>query len=156
MRSPQGDALTRLGSGVPRERGPALFLLCPDAAGPSPSNSGLAIARGMALTWEEFRKVDVRVGRVLAAEDFPEARNPSYRLTIDFGPLGVKRSSAAVQPWYTKEELTGRSVVAVVNFPPKQIANLMSEVLVLGAVQGDRRVILLRPDEEGERGARIA
>jgi len=110
----------------------------------------------MALTWDEFRKVDVRVGRVLAVDDFPEARNPSYRLTIDFGPLGVKRSSAAVQPWYTKEDLIGRTVVAVVNFPPKQIANFMSEVLVLGAVQSDGRVILLRPDEEGELGSRVA
>jgi tRNA-binding protein len=110
----------------------------------------------MPLTWDEFRRVDVRVGRVLAAEDFPEARNPSYKLTIDFGPLGVKRSSAAVRPCYAKEDLVGRPVLAVVNFPPKQIANFMSECLVLGAVQADGRVILLRPDEEGELGARVA
>jgi tRNA-binding protein len=110
----------------------------------------------MALSWEEFRKVDVRVGRILAVDDFPEARNPSYRLTIDFGPLGVKRSSAAVRPWYSKEDLFGRAVVAVVNFSPKQIANFLSEVLVLGAVQPDGRVVLLRPDEEGELGARVA
>ncbi|MBI4416869.1 MAG: tRNA-binding protein [Euryarchaeota archaeon] len=110
----------------------------------------------MALTWDEFRRVDIRVGRVVAVDDFPEARNPSYRMTIDFGPLGIKKSSAAVQPWYTKEDLLGRLVVAVVNFPPKQIANFRSEVLVLGSVQSDGRVILLRPDEEGERGARIA
>lgn len=110
----------------------------------------------VSLNWEEFRKVDVRVGRVLAVEDFPEARNPSYRLTIDFGPLGVKKSSAAIQPWYAKEDLVGRAILAVVNFPPKQIANFRSEVLVLGAVQEDGRVILLRPDEEGELGARAA
>lgn len=110
----------------------------------------------MPLTWDEFRRVDVRAGRILAAEDFPEARNPSYRLTIDFGPLGVKRSSAAIKPWYAKEDLVGRAVVAVVNFPPKQIANFLSEVLVLGAVQADGRVVLLRPDEEGELGARVA
>jgi len=108
------------------------------------------------LTWDEFRKVDVRVGHILAAEDFPEARNPSYKLTVDFGPLGVKRASAAIRPWYSKEELVGRPVVAVVNFPPKQIANFRSEVLVLGAVQADGHVILLRPDEEGELGARVA
>ena len=108
------------------------------------------------LAWDEFRKVDVRVGRVLAVEDFPEARNPSYKLTIDFGALGVKKSSAAIQPWYSKDDLVGRAVLAVVNFPPKQIANFRSEVLVLGAVQADGRVILLRPDEEGELGARIA
>ena len=110
----------------------------------------------MPLTWDEFRKVDIRVGRVVAVEDFPESRNPSYKLTIDFGPLGIRKSSAAVRPWYAKEDLLGGAVVAVVNFPPKQIANVMSEVLVLGAVQGDGRVILLRPDEEGELGARIA
>ena len=110
----------------------------------------------MALTWEEFRKVDVRVGKVLAAQDFPEARNPSYRLTIDFGPLGVKRSSAAVRPWYTKSDLVGRHVLAVVNFPPKQIANFLSEVLVLGAVQPDGEVVLLRPDAEKALGARVA
>ena len=110
----------------------------------------------MPLTWDEFRKVDVRVGRVVAAEDFPEARNPSYKLTIDFGPLGVKKSSAAIQPWYAKEDLIGRAVLAVVNFPPKQIANFRSEVLILGAVQKDGRVILLKPDAEGELGARVA
>ena len=87
----------------------------------------------MPLAWDEFGKVDVRVGRVLAAEDFPEARNPSYKLTVDFGPLGVKRTSAAIRPWYAKEDLVGRPVLAVVNFPPKQIANFRSEVLVLGA-----------------------
>lgn len=110
----------------------------------------------MALTWEEFRKVDIRVGKVLAAEDFPEARNPSYRLTIDFGPLGVKRSSAAVRSWYAKADLLGRHVLAVVNFPPKQIANFLSEVLVLGAVQPDGKVVLLRPDTEEALGARVA
>lgn len=108
------------------------------------------------VTWEDFRKIDVRVGRVVAVEDFPEARNPSYRLTIDFGPLGVKRSSAAIQPWYSKEELVGRPVLGVVNFPPKRIASFRSDVLVLGAVQENGRVILLRPDEEGELGARVA
>jgi len=110
----------------------------------------------MALTWDEFRKVDMRVGKVIELQDFPEARNPSYRLTIDFGPLGVKKSSAAIRPWYRKEDLLGRQVVAVFNFPPKQIANFVSEVLVLGAVQTDREVVLLRPDAERELGARIA
>ncbi len=110
----------------------------------------------MALTWEEFKKVDIRAGRVLDAQDFPEARNPSYRLTIDFGPLGVKRSSAAIRPWYAKTDLVGRHVLAVVNFPPKQIANFVSEVLVLGAVQPGGEVILLRPDREAALGARVA
>ncbi len=105
---------------------------------------------------EDFRRVEMRVGRIVEALDFPEARNPSYRLTIDFGPFGVKRSSAAIQPWYAKEELVGREVVAVTNFPSRQIGPFMSEVLCLGSVQADGRVILLRPDQEGELGARIA
>ncbi len=105
---------------------------------------------------EDFRRVEMRVGRIVEALDFPEARNPSYRLTIDFGPFGVKRSSAAIQPWYAKEELVGREVVAVTNFPSRQIGPFMSEVLCLGSVQADGRVILLRPDQEGEVGARIA
>ncbi len=105
---------------------------------------------------EEFLKVEMRVGRIVDVKDFPEARKPSYRLTIDFGAFGVKKSSAAIQPWYRKEELIGRSIVAVTNFPPRQVGPFVSEVLCLGAVQADGRVILLRSDEEGERGARIA
>ena len=108
------------------------------------------------LTFEEFQKVEMRVGRIVAAEDFPDARNPSYKLRIDFGPHGVRKSSAAVQPWYRATDLVGRAVVAVTNFPPLQIGPFMSEVLCLGAVQSDRRVILLQPDTEGELGARIA
>ena len=110
----------------------------------------------MSLTWDDFKKVDVRVGKILDVQDFPEARNPSYRLTIDFGALGVKRSSAAIRAWYAKADLVGRHVLAVVNFPPKQIANFVSEVLVLGAVQPDKEVILLRPDREAALGARVA
>lgn len=96
------------------------------------------------------------MGTIVAIDGFPEARNPSYKLTIDFGPLGVKRSSAAIRPWYAKGDLLGRPIVAVVNFPPKRIANFLSEVLVLGAVQSDGRVILLRPDADGQLGARVA
>ncbi len=105
---------------------------------------------------EDFQKVEMRVGRIVDVQDFPEARKPSYRLTVDFGPFGMKRSSAAVRPWYTKEELRGRAVIAVTNFPPRQVGPFMSEVLCLGAVESDGRVILLRPDEEGELGARVA
>lgn len=110
----------------------------------------------MTIAFEDFLKVEMRVGRVIDVEDFPEARNPSYKLTIDFGPHGLKRSSAAIQPWYRKEDLLGRAIVAVTNFPPKRIGSFESEVLCLGAVQADGRVVMLRPDEEGERGARIA
>jgi tRNA-binding protein len=105
---------------------------------------------------DDFQKVEMRVGRIVDVQDFPEARKPSYRLTIDFGPHGMKKSSAAVRPWYTKEELLGRAIVAVTNFPPRQVGPFMSEVLCLGAVESDGRVILLRPDQEGELGARIA
>ena len=108
------------------------------------------------ITFEDFQRVEMRVGRIVAAEDFLEARNPSYKLRIDFGPQGVRKSSAAVQPWYRASDLVGRPVVAVTNFPPRQIGPFMSEVLCLGAVQSDRRVILLHPDAEGELGARIA
>lgn len=108
------------------------------------------------ITIEDFGKVEMRVGKVVDVQDFPEARKPSYRLWIDFGPLGVKHSSAAIHPWYSKEELLGRHVVAVTNFAPRQVGPFMSEVLCLGAVQPDGRVVMLRPDSEGELGARVA
>lgn len=108
------------------------------------------------LSWQAFRRVDMRVGRVVRVAPFPEARNPSYKMWVDLGPLGTKATSAAVAWWYAPEVLEGRLVVAVVNFPPKQIANFLSEVLVLGAVQADGRVVLLQPDGEAELGARIA
>ena len=105
---------------------------------------------------EDFRKVEMRVGKIVDVQDFPEARTPSYRLTIDFGAFGTRRSSAAIRPWYSKEDLMGRAVVAVTNFAPRQIGPFQSEVLCLGAVQSDGRVVMLRPDEEGELGARVA
>ncbi len=104
----------------------------------------------------DFEKVEMRVGKVVEVQEFPEARKPSYRLWVDFGSLGVKKSSAAVKAWYKKEDLQGRQLVAVTNFPPKQIANFLSEVLILGAVESDGTVVLLRPDWEAEAGARIA
>jgi tRNA-binding protein len=97
----------------------------------------------------------MRVGRIIAVEDFPEARKPAYKLTLDFGPLGTRRSSAQVTN-YTKEELLNRLIVAVVNFPPKQVGKFKSEVLVLGAINADDTVILLKPDEAAELGAPIA
>jgi tRNA-binding protein len=105
---------------------------------------------------DEFQRAEMRVGRIVEVSDFPEAHKPSYRLVIDFGPHGVRTSSAAVRPWYTKDELVGRAIVAVTNFPPRQVGPFISEVLCLGAVQSDGRVVLLRPDQEGELGARIA
>ncbi len=98
------------------------------------------------VTVDDFFKIDIRVGVVTHAEPFPEARKPSFRLTIDFGPLGVRRSSAQITDLYTPGSLVGRQVVAVVNFPPRRIAGFPSEVLVLGAMRPDGTVHLLRPD----------
>jgi tRNA-binding protein len=109
------------------------------------------------LSWEEFERVDMRVGRVVAVDDFPEARQPAWKLTIDFGPeIGTKRSSAQITN-YERFELEGSLVVAVVNFPPKQIGPFMSECLVIGAVNDAGRVVLLRPDRDDvDLGERIA
>ena len=104
---------------------------------------------------DNFDRVEMRVGRIVAVEDFPAARNPSYKLTIDLGPHGVRRSSAAVRPWYSKEQLRGRLVVCVTNLPPRRIATFDSEVLTLGAIDEAKRVTLLEPDADCELGSRI-
>jgi len=109
----------------------------------------------VSLSWDEFTRVDMRVGVVVAAQEFPEARRPALKLEIDFGPLGIKRSSAQVTDHYTPAALVGRRVVAVVNFPPKRIGPFVSEVLVLGAYNSAGEVILLAPDFGVEPGARI-
>lgn len=107
------------------------------------------------LTWSDFERIDIRTGTVLAAEPFLQARKPAYKLTIDFGALGTKRSSAQLTVLYKVDELVGRQVVAVVNFPPKQIATFMSECLVLGAVSDDGTVTLLQTERPTENGLRI-
>lgn len=108
------------------------------------------------ITWEDFSKVELRVGRVVGAEVFREARKPAYKLLIDFGPeLGQKKSSAQVTALYTPEQLVGRLVVAVVNFPPKQIGPIMSECLVTGFHDAEGRVALCVPDAEVPLGARL-
>ncbi|HUG55993.1 MAG TPA: tRNA-binding protein [Candidatus Limnocylindrales bacterium] len=106
-------------------------------------------------TMDDFRKIEMRVGRVVSVEDFPEARNPSYKLVIDFGPHGTRRSSAAVKRWYEKDELRDRLVVCVTNFPPRRIAGFDSEVLTLGSIEEDGRVVLLAPDRETPLGSPI-
>ena len=108
------------------------------------------------LTWSDFEKVDIRTGTVTAAEPFPQARKPAYKLTIDFGALGTKRTSAQLTALYMADELVGKQVVAVVNFPPKQIATFRSECLVLGAVGDDGTVTLLQTERPTENGLRIA
>ncbi len=107
------------------------------------------------IDFDHFLQVDMRVGRVMAVDDFPEARRPAWKLTIDFGPeIGIKRSSAQVTT-YLREELLGTLVVAVVNFPPRQIGTFMSQVLVIGALDDELGVVLLRPDQDAEIGSRI-
>jgi tRNA-binding protein len=106
-------------------------------------------------TFEEFQQIDMRVGRVVSVSDFPEARVPAWKLEIDFGPeVGVKRSSAQIKH-YAREELEDRLVIGVVNFPPRRIATFDSEVLVLGAIDPEKGVVLLRPDQDVEPGDRI-
>ncbi len=109
----------------------------------------------MPITWADFERVDMRVGVVVDARPFPEAKRPALKLWVDFGPLGVKRSSAQVTDRYAPAELVGRRVIAVVNFPPKQIGPFVSEVLVLGAYDEQGHVILLRPDFDAAPGSKI-
>ena len=108
------------------------------------------------LSYAEFQRVDIRVGRVVAVDDFPEARKPAYKLQIDFGSeIGIKTSSAQATTHYSKEELLNRLVVAVVNFPPKQIGPYMSEVLTLGVPGADAEVVLLAPERDVPIGGRM-
>lgn len=110
----------------------------------------------MTISIDDFNKVDVRVGRIVAVDDFPEARKPAWKLTIDFGPeIGMRRSSAQLRPLYTRDELLGRLVLAVVNFPPRQIGPMRSEVLTLGVPDGAGAVVLIQPDREVPLGGRL-
>jgi len=108
------------------------------------------------ITWDDFAKVDIRVGRIVQADAFPKARKPAYKLRIDFGELGVKTSSAQITRYYKKEDLVGRLVLAVVNFPPRQIADFFSEVLTLGVVLGEGDIVLVHPERDVPLGTRIA
>ncbi|MGK0175731.1 MAG: tRNA-binding protein [Ulvibacter sp.] len=109
----------------------------------------------MEISWSDFEKIEMHVGTIINVEEFPEARNPAYKLQIDFGKgLGIKKSSAQITTLYSREDLIGKQIVAVVNFPKKQIGTLMSECLVLGVVSG-KIVTLLQPGKEVENGLRI-
>ena len=107
------------------------------------------------ITWEDFEKVEIRVGTILEARDFPEARNPAFKLKIDFGKFGTKRSSAQITKLYSKEDLAGRQVLAVTNFPPKQIGPLMSECLTLAVVEKSGEVVLIGPERPVTNGLRL-
>jgi len=108
------------------------------------------------LTWQEFEKVEMRVGTILEAKDFPGARNPAYQLLIDFGEHGIKKSSAQITHLYQIQDLVGRQIIAVVNFPPKQIATFFSECLVLGLVGEHKEITLLQPERSVPNGLRVA
>ncbi len=107
------------------------------------------------ISWNDFEKIDIRSGTILEVNDFPGARKPAYQLSIDFGEFGVKRSSAQITSLYKKEELVGRQVIAVMNFPVKQIANFFSECLVLGVYNENNDVVLLQPSMPVKNGSKI-
>jgi tRNA-binding protein len=107
------------------------------------------------ISWSDFEKIDIRVGTIITVAGFPKATNPSYQLSIDFGAAGIKNSAAQITALYQKEMLIGKQVIAVVNFPPKQIANFFSECLVLGIYNEDKQVVLLQPGKAVKNGCKI-
>ncbi len=107
------------------------------------------------ITWEDFEKIDIRTGTITAVRDFEKARKPAFILTIDFGALGIKNSSAQIKHHYNNQQILGSQVIAVVNFPPKQIGNFFSECLVLGIYDEDNHVILLQPERNVSNGLKI-
>ena len=107
------------------------------------------------ITWQDFEKLEMHVGTIINVEDFPKAKKPAYQLTIDFGALGLRKSSAQLTALYSKEDLVDKQVIVVLNFPVKKIADFLSECLVLGAIREDGAVILLQPDRNAANGLRI-
>ncbi len=107
------------------------------------------------IEWQDFEKIDIRVGTILEVSDFPKAKKPAWQLTIDFGDLGIRKSSAQITDFYEKQELIGKQVMAVVNFPPKQIANFFSECLVLGVYTDKKEVVLIGPDRKVTNGWKL-
>lgn len=110
----------------------------------------------MDITWQQFEAVEMRVGTILEVNDFPKAKRPAYQLLVDFGPLGIKKSSAQITHRYQKEDLIGKQVIAVVNFPPKQIANFISECLVMGIYAENNEVVLMQPTSTVPNGSKVS
>jgi tRNA-binding protein len=110
----------------------------------------------MQISWQDFETVEIRVGTIIEAQEFPEARKPAYKLKVDFGEFGIKKSSAQITAIYAATDLVGKQVIAVTNFPPKQIGSFMSECLVTGFVQQDGSVVLAVPDKPVNNGSRLA
>jgi tRNA-binding protein len=109
----------------------------------------------MTINWDDFEKIDIRAGTIIEVSAFPKAKKPSFQLTVDFGELGIKKSSAQVTDFYNTENLIGKQVIAIVNFPPKQIANFFSECLVLGVYTDKKEVVLLQPERKVGNGLKI-
>jgi tRNA-binding protein len=109
----------------------------------------------MAISWEDFEKIDMRVGTIREVNDFPKAKKPAYQLIIDFGEMGIRKSSAQITNLYSKEDILGLQVIAVVNFPPKQIADFISECLVLGVYTDKKEVVLLNPQQPVGNGWKV-
>jgi tRNA-binding protein len=109
----------------------------------------------MTITWDDFEKIDIRIGTISKVTDFPKAKKPAYQITIDFGELGIKNTSAQITTFYNKDELIGKQVAAIVNFPPKQIANFFSECLVLGVYTDKKEVVLLQPERAVANGWKV-
>jgi tRNA-binding protein len=107
------------------------------------------------ITWNDFEKIDMRIGTIIEVNDFEKAKKPAYQLKIDFGAEGIKNSSAQITALYSKEELLGKQIIAVINFPPKQIANFISECLILGVYNEDNNVVLLQAERKTENGKKI-
>ena len=107
------------------------------------------------INWKDFTKIEMRIGTVISAELFKEAKNPAYKINVDFGDFGIKKTSAQVTKLYSPEDIIGKQIVAVINFPPKQIANMMSECLILGGLGDNEEVTLLQPERKIKNGTRI-
>jgi tRNA-binding protein len=107
------------------------------------------------ISWDDFEKIDIRIGTIIEVTDFEKAKKPAYKLKIDFGAEGIKNSSAQITVLYSKEELLGKQIIAVINFPPKQIANFISECLVLGVYNEDNDVVLLQAERKTMNGSKI-